>query len=305
MESYLLNNIRNLPAHWQFILCAVTSYVVITLIVSNLQNIFNRRKFSTDNHKKVSHKDNQRVNEKCDESDEEEDKADNAIRPALPKNLRHIPYDFKRLSETEMIKRSADFYELINKRRTVRHFSSTPVPIVVIRNIIKTAGTAPSGAHTEPWTFVCVSDLTVKSQIREIIELEEEVNYKKRMGKKWTTDLKPFRTNWIKEYLTEAPYLILVFKQTYSFTKEGEKRFHYYNEMSVNIAVGILFTAIHNAGLVSLTSTPLNCGPGLRALLDRPSNEKLLYVLPVGYPADNCLIPDLGRKKLDEILIEI
>lgn len=133
----------------------------------------------------------------------------------------------------------------MNKRRTVRHFSTDPVPIAVIRNIIKTAGTAPSGAHTEPWTFVVVSSQDIKQKIREIIEEEEEINYKKRMGKTWTTDLKPLKTNWIKPYLTEAPYIILVFKQLYSFREDGQKKLHYYNEQSVCIAVGILLSAIH------------------------------------------------------------
>lgn len=177
-----------------------------------------------------------------------------------------------------------------------------------------------------------VSDEKIKTQIREIIEHEEEINYCKRMGKKWTTDLKPLRTNWIKEYLTDAPYLILVFKQMYSFTDDGEKRIHYYNEISISIAAGMLLTAVHvslnkitsftcnwinffkyemfyivfqYAGLVALTSTPLNCGPALRSLLGRPSYEKLALLLPVGYPAEECLVPDLTRKPLDEILVEI
>lgn len=133
---------------------------------------------------------------------------------------------------------------LMNQRRTVRHFSTEPVPKEIIFNIIKTAGTAPSGAHTEPWTYVVVGDLDMKRKIREIIEQEEEINYKKRMGKVWTTDLNPLRTNWIKEYLTDAPYLILVFKQLYSFKSDGTKKLHYYNEQSVALAAGILLAAI-------------------------------------------------------------
>lgn len=143
-----------------------------------------------------------------------------------------------------MLQRSLEFYQLMNKRRTVRHFSSETVPNDVIKNIIRTAGTAPSGAHTEPWTFVVVRDKQVKEKIRQIIEEEEEINYKKRMGKVWTADLKPLRTNWVKEYLTVAPCLILVFKQMYSFKPDGRKRLHYYNEQSVSIAEGILLAAI-------------------------------------------------------------
>ncbi|KMQ89500.1 iodotyrosine dehalogenase 1 [Lasius niger] len=140
---------------------------------------------------------------------------------------------------------------------------------------------------------------------RSIVEQEEEINYKKRMGVKWTTDLSPLRTNWIKEYLTIAPYLILVFKQTYGTLPNGKKKVHYYHEMSVSIACGILITAIQYAGLVTLTSTPLNCGPAIRSLLGRPSNEKLVLLLPVGYPAENAIVPDLQRKPLSEILNEI
>ncbi|KAI4470551.1 nadph nitroreductase [Holotrichia oblita] len=165
-------------------------------------------------------------------------------------------------------------------------------------------GTAPSGAHTEPWIFAVIESFDIKEKIRAIIEEEEEINYKKRMGKIWTTDLKPLRTNWIKEYLTEAPYLILVFKQLYSFRENGIKKLHYYNEQSVSIAVGILLAAIHHAGLVSLTSTPLNCGPAIRKLLGRPLSEKLTILLPVGYAAEGCTVPDLKRKDLEQIMVK-
>lgn len=142
----------------------------------------------------------------------------------------------------------------------------------------------------------------MKMSIREIIEAEEYTNYKQRMSKQWTTDLKPLKTNHIKEYLTEAPYIILVFKQTFSFKSNGEKKTHYYNEVSCAISVGILLCALQSAGLSSLTTTPLNCGPALRLLLNRPTNEKLMVLLPVGYPADDCEIPNLTRKSLDEIM---
>ncbi|XP_047108847.1 iodotyrosine deiodinase 1 isoform X1 [Schistocerca piceifrons] len=237
---------------------------------------------------------------------------------ALPWDLRHVPLQFTRLPVEETSRRAAEFYELLNRRRTVRFFSDDPVPADVIRNIVRAAGTAPSGAHTEPWTYVVVSNPEVKLQIRQLVEEEEKINYTKRMewivsccwsdvvdGVQWTTDLKPLRTNWIKEYLTTAPYLILVFKQLYSLKEDGTKVIHYYNEMSVAMAAGILITAVHYAGLVSLTSTPLNCGPALRKLLGRPANEKLTLLLPVGYPADDATVPDLKRKPLEDILIEI
>ncbi|XP_038622853.1 iodotyrosine deiodinase 1 [Tachyglossus aculeatus] len=220
-------------------------------------------------------------------------------------NLEHVPLSWKRYPESEMIQRSKEFYELLQKRRSVRFISNEPVPREVIDNVIKTAGTAPSGAHTEPWTFVAVQDPDIKHQIREIIEEEEEVNYRKRMGDRWVADLKKFKTNWIKEYLDTAPFLILIFKQVHGFTSKGKKKTHYYNEISVSIACGILLAALQNAGLVTVTTTPLNCGPRLRALLRRPLNEKLLMLLPVGYPSKEATVPDLTRKPLTEIMVTV
>ncbi|XP_076643806.1 iodotyrosine deiodinase isoform X4 [Halictus rubicundus] len=224
--------------------------------------------------------------------------------PALPIDLEHIPYNYTRPSEAEMLRLASEFYKIVAARRTIRFFSPDPVPKEVIHDIIKAAGTAPSGAHTEPWTFVVVSNQKVKEQIRSIIEREEEINYKQRMGLKWITDLLPLKTDWVKEYLTTAPYLILVFKQTYGVLPNGKRKVHYYNEISTSIACGILITAIQYAGLVTLTSTPLNCGPAIRNLLGRPQNEKLVVLLPVGYPAKDATVPDLQRKPLSDILVE-
>nr|XP_056709252.1 iodotyrosine deiodinase 1 [Euleptes europaea] len=224
---------------------------------------------------------------------------------SLDDNLAHVPFMTERYSEEDMVKRSKDFYALLNKRRSVRFISDEPVPREVIDNVIKAAGTAPSGAHTEPWTFVVVQDLEIKHKIREIIEEEEEINYKKRMGYRWVNDLKRLRTNWIKEYLDTAPYLILIFKQVYGMLPDGKKKTHYYNEISVSIACGILLAALQNVGLVTVTSTPLNCGPHLRALLQRPVNEKLLLLLPVGYPSKDATVPDLKRKPVDDIMVVV
>ncbi|XP_016405745.1 iodotyrosine deiodinase 1-like [Sinocyclocheilus rhinocerous] len=220
-------------------------------------------------------------------------------------NLPHIPYTPIQYSATEMLERSEKFYSLMNLRRSVRFISPEPVPKQVIDNVIRTAGTAPSGGHTEPWTFVVVSDADVKHKIREIIEEEEEINYKQRMGDKWVHDLKKLRTNWVKEYLDVAPYLILVFKQTYGILPNGKKKTHYYNEISVSISCGILLAALQNVGLVTVTTTPLNCGPQLRSLLQRPANEKLLMLLPVGYPASDAEVPDLKRKDLNDIMVTV
>ncbi|XP_026561193.1 iodotyrosine deiodinase 1 [Pseudonaja textilis] len=219
--------------------------------------------------------------------------------------LAHIPFSTERYSEEDMVKRSKDFYELLKKRRSVRFISDEPVPREVIDNVIKTAGTSPSGAHTEPWTFVIVNDKEVKHKIREIIEEEEEMNYMKRMGDRWVNDLKRIRTNWIKEYLDSAPYLILIFKQVYGILPDGKKKTHYYNEISVSIACGILLAALENVGLVTVTTTPLNCGPRLRVLLERPPNEKLLLLLPVGYPSKDATVPNFSRKPLDDIMVVI
>ncbi|XP_061785669.2 iodotyrosine deiodinase isoform X1 [Nerophis lumbriciformis] len=220
-------------------------------------------------------------------------------------DLQHVPYSPERHPEERMLQRSQDFYALMNQRRSLRFISPEPVPREVIDNVVRTAGTAPSGAHTEPWTFVVVFDVDTKHRIRLIVEEEEEVNYRQRMGDKWVNDLAKLRTNWIKEYLDVAPCLILIFKQTYGVLPNKKKKTHYYNEISVSIACGILLAALQNVGLVTVTSTPLNCGPKLRLLLKRPANEKLLMLLPVGYPAKDATVPDLTRKPLEDIMVHI
>lgn len=237
-------------------------------------------------------------------SEFEEESADGMMAPPLHSaDTPHIPYCPKRLSETEMTARSKSFYEQLNKRRSVRMFSSDPVPLEVIENIVRAAGTSPSGAHSEPWTFVVVQDQKVKAHIREIIEQEEYLNYDRRMGDKWVSDLKFVRTNNEKPYLEEAPYLILVMKQQYHIDDDGVRYSHYYYEISTAIAAGVLITAIHNAGLVTVTTTPLNSGGALRELLGRPANEKVMLLLPVGYPAQDAEVPDVGRKPLEKIMV--
>ncbi|XP_030758774.1 iodotyrosine deiodinase 1 isoform X2 [Sitophilus oryzae] len=284
--------------YWQYFAAGLVIWVIIRIGYA----IFNGKNRAN----KLAEKDimEKSREEKIDSNDSESEEHNDDILPALPKDLNHIPLLFSKLGEEESLNRAEEFYKLMNRRRTVRHFTRQNVPKEIIYNIIKTAGTAPSGAHTEPWTYVVVSSSNIKQKIREIIEEEEEINYKKRMGKVWTTDLKPLKTNWVKEYLTDAPYLILVFKQLYSIRPDGNKKMHYYNEQSVSLSAGILLAAIQYAGLVSLTSTPLNCGPALRTLLDRPKSEKLTLLLPVGYPAEDCLVPDLHRKSLEDIMVE-
>lgn len=238
------------------------------------------------------------------EEEEEKDEVEEVVKPALG-HVNHVPFHWPVISDQELIHRSTQFYEAVNKRRTLRFFSERPVPRQVIENLVRAAGTAPSGAHTEPWTYVVVSDQETKACIRDIIEREEEVNYTQRMGTKWTTDLAPLKTDWNKPYLTTAPYLVLLFKQTHGYLPNGEVKVHYYNEISCAISAGIFITAANQAGLVTLTSTPLNCGPALRSLLDRPDNEKLMMLLPVGFPAEDATVPAITRKPLEDYMVHI
>ncbi|XP_058463922.1 iodotyrosine deiodinase [Malaya genurostris] len=217
----------------------------------------------------------------------------------------HVPFVGATIVLDENPIKAADrFYDIVNNRRSVRQFSSRPVDVSIVEKCIHAAGTSPSGAHTEPWSFCLVSDPKTKGQIREIVEAEELINYQQRMSKQWTTDLRPLKTNHLKEYLTEAPYLILIFKQTYGVKEDGSKKQHYYNEISTSIATGVLLCALQAAGLNSLVTTPLNCGPALRQLLSRPVNEKLLVLLPVGYSSKHCTVPDLHRKPIEDILVK-
>lgn len=200
----------------------------------------------------------------------------------------------------EQVNRSKAFYELMNKRRSVRLFSDQPIAEEVIENIIKTASTAPSGAHKQPWKFCVVQSKEIKKAIRKAAEIEEYENYNGRMSDEWLKDLEKFDTNWEKSFLEIAPILIVVFKETYGVEK-GDKTKNYYVNESVGLATGLLLAAIHNAGLVSLTHTPspLNF---LSKVLNRPDNEKPFLLIPVGYPAENAVVPILERKQLSEIM---
>ena len=191
----------------------------------------------------------------------DDDRPDPSLAPPLhDPDLPHVPHSMTRLSVKEMRERSLSFYHLMDTRRSVRHFSPDPVPQEVVENIVLTAGTSPSGAHSEPWTFVIVKDPEMKAKIREIVEQEEYLNYDRRMGEKWVRDLKFVRTSHEKPYLSDAPYLIVVFKQAYHTGEDGTRYAHYYFEISTAIACGMLVTAIHNAGLATVTTTPLNAG---------------------------------------------
>ena len=211
-----------------------------------------------------------------------------------------IPYTTTESSSEGLIKNSEKYFQEISKRRSIRDFSDKEVPKEVIENIIKTAGSAPSGAHKQPWTFCVISNTKLKSEIRKLAEKEEYENYHGRMSDSWKEDLEHLGTDHIKEFLEVAPYLIVVFKKVYDLDEEGGKLQNYYVNESVGIAVGFLITAIHQAGLVTLTHTPSPM-KFLQTALRRPKNEKAFLLLPVGYPAKDCKVPDLKRKNLDEI----
>ena len=212
-----------------------------------------------------------------------------------------VRYQGMKYDEVEVIKRSQAFYENMVKRRSVREFSDKPVPFEVIENIIKTAAAAPSGAHKQPWSFCVVADPEIKKQIRTAAEKEEFINYNGRMSDEWLEDLKVFGTDWHKPFLEDAPYLIIVFKKAYDLNAQGEKLKNYYVNESVGIASGFLITAIHNAGLITLTRTPSPMN-FLEKILNRPKNERAFLLLPVGYPAENAVVPNLKRKKLEAVL---
>lgn len=220
----------------------------------------------------------------------------------LINGYRHIAYHSELVTEAEMLEKSHLFYEIMDKRRSVRDFSTTPVPGEVIENIIKTASTAPSGAHLQPWTFCVISNPGLKHKIRVAAEAEEKINYETRMSERWKKDLERLGTDMNKPFLDDAPWLIAVFKKAYDVDENGEKRNYYYVNESVGIACGMLIAAIHNAGLVTLTHTPSPMN-FLEKLLDRPANERAFLLLPVGYPKVPAYVPDLERKGLEAVAV--
>ena len=218
------------------------------------------------------------------------------------KGFKHILLDHESLDATQIHERSKSFFETMDKRRSVREFSDRPVAREVIENVIKTASTAPSGAHKQPWTFCAISSQEIKSKIRTAAEAEEKETYENRMGERWKNDLAPMATDMYKPFLEIAPWLIVVFKRPYEYDAEGVKQNNYYVNESVGIACGMLITAIHKAGLVTLTHTPSPM-KFLTKILGRPDNERAFLLLPVGYPADPAYVPDLERKTLDEMSV--
>ena len=214
-----------------------------------------------------------------------------------------VPYKgYIRYDENEMQSRSESFYRLMDSRRSVREFSPEPLPRGVIENIIKTAGTSPSGVHCQPWRFVIVSNPEIKRRIRTEAEKIEKESYEKHFTEDWKDALKRLGTDWHKEFLEKAPCLIVVFQITGE--RDSVVKKNYYIKESVGIAVGILIAALHNAGLSSLTYTPGKTH-FLNNILNRPLNEKTFMIIPAGYPTDGINVPDFKRKPLDEISVFI
>lgn len=206
----------------------------------------------------------------------------------------------RRYPLAEMRKRAAEFAAEMRRRRTVRHFSDKPVPREIIEDCIRAAGCAPSGANKQPWHFVVVSDARRKKQIREAAEAEEHEFYTKRAPQAWLEVLAPLGTDERKPFLETAPHLIVVFEQRYGVTADGKKVKHYYTQESVGIATGLLITAIHHAGLASLTHTPSPMG-FLNQVLERPAYERPFLILVVGHPANDAMVPKIEKKRFDEI----
>jgi nitroreductase len=211
-----------------------------------------------------------------------------------------VPLSFARLPEEEALERSREFLDCMRLRRSVRHFSPEPVSPELIENALRTAGSAPSGANQQPWTFVVVSDPELKARIRAAAEHEEDLLYTERASAEYLYAIEPIGTNSNKPHITDAPYLIAVFEQGWSFDENGEKKKHYYVRESVGIAVGFLLAALHTAGLATLTHAPSPMG-FLKEILGRPENERPFLLIPVGYPSTDAEVPVLEKKSLDEI----
>ena len=216
-----------------------------------------------------------------------------------------IPYSPERLAAHEQHQRASSLFAEMDKRRSVRFFSNDPVPRELIETAIKTASTAPSGAHKQPWTFVVTDDPDVKRQIREAAEEEERTNYEDgRLPPHWREDLEPLGTDWRKPFLETVPWIVVMFEQRYGVDENGARKHHYYVKESVGISAGLFIAALHHMGLATLTHTPSPMR-FLTKLLGRPESERPFCMFPIGYPADDCVVPDLRRKDLSEVMVEV
>lgn len=212
----------------------------------------------------------------------------------------HVSFEHETYPEEEMINRSISFYKWLDKRRSVREFSDKPVPKAIIENLIMSASTAPSGAHKQPWTFCAISNSELKLKVREAAEIEEKQGYESRMSERWKKDLAHLGTDMNKPFIETAPWIIIAFKRIYEFDEDGTKHNNYYVNESVGIACGFLISAIHNAGLVTLTHTPSPMN-FLAKVLNRPSNERAYILFPIGYAKQEVFVPKLDRKKIEKV----
>ena len=213
-----------------------------------------------------------------------------------------VPLVWERLDPEVALERSRAFLATMQARRSVRAFSTEPVPRELIDNALRIAGTAPSGAHQQPWTFAVVTDPDLKQRLRDAAEAEEREFYERRASVEWKGAIEPIGTDWLKPHITDAPYVIVVFEQAWRPGPDGTKVKHYYVRESVGIATGYLLAALQVSGLVALTHSPSPMG-FLKELLGRPDNERPFILIPVGYPAADAVVPDLERKPLDEIVV--
>ena len=219
-------------------------------------------------------------------------------------NNEFVPLEWSELPESEMRMRATALYEQMNLRRTTRHFSERTVPRELIEKAIMCGSTAPSGAHLQPWTFVAISNAEMKLKMRKAAEIEEEKTYSERMPEAWQEVLQPLGTDAVKEHMTTAPWLVILFRQSKRMRPNGEFGPTYYSTESCGIAAGMFIQAIHNMGLVTLTHTPSPMG-FLREILGRPTHEHAMLVMPVGYPAEDAAVPNLSRKPLEDVAIFI
>jgi iodotyrosine deiodinase len=213
-----------------------------------------------------------------------------------------VPYLPQRLSEDQMLARANELLSQMDSRRSVREFSTEPVPRPLIELAIRAASTAPSGAHRQPWKFVAVSNREIKRRIREEAEREEKRSYEERMPEDWLQALEPLGTDWRKPFLESAPWLVVVFAESYGLDPNGSKVKNYYVQESVGIACGFFITAVHSMGLATLTHTPSPMG-FLSEILERPANERPYILFPVGFPAQDAAVPNLERKALEDISV--
>ncbi|MBX7117798.1 MAG: nitroreductase family protein [Gemmatimonadaceae bacterium] len=213
-----------------------------------------------------------------------------------------LPLQHERLAPDESARRATAFADHMARRRTTRHFSPEPVPRVWIAEAIRAAGTSPSGAHQQPWTFVAIGDAALKAQLRAAAEEEERAFYAHRITPEWRAALAPLGTDAVKTHLTDAPWVVVLFRHSHGVDAGGGKRTYYYTQESCGIAAGLFITAVHTMGLVTLTHTPSPMA-FLGEVLGRPAHEKAFLVMPVGYPAVDARVPDLARKPLDAIAV--